>query len=106
MVQGSRVGHRFAPSWETECGMAPHAPASHTSFLSARSAAGAPAASAAARRAAAGSGCDSGMGEAATLDTRPNPHQAHPDRDLAAMDLLSTESCAWLRADEDAGPRR
>lgn len=103
---GSRVGRRVAPSWEMECGVAPHAPASPTSFPSARSAAGASAASAAARRAAAGLGCHRGMGEAANLDMRPTPHQADPDQDLAAVDLLSTESGAWLRADEDAGPAR
>ncbi len=83
-----------------ECGVAPHAPAAPTSFPSARSAAGAPAAS------AAGLGYHSGMGEAVNLDMRPTPHQADPDQDLAAMDLLSTESCTWLRTDEDAGPAR
>lgn len=99
-VAGSRVGHRVTPSWEMECGVAPHAPALLTSFPTARSAADASAAS------AAGLVCHSGMGEAANLDMRRTPHQAEPDQDLAAMDLLSTESGAWLRADEDAGPAR
>ena len=85
--------------------MAPHAPASPTSFLSARSAAGSSATSAGARRAA-GFGFGKGTGETANLDMGSNPYQAALDLDLAAMDLLSTESCAWLRADEDAGLSR